>query len=288
MISREILRNLLDVEDLPTLPQVVARIVDTAGDEKSSAQDLTAVLEGDHAISARVLRFANSPFYGLPSQVDSIRRAVVLIGFDTVKMLALATSVFGVLGSRVQSAFDAQDFWMHSFGAAKAAQILAQRVGPVESPETCFTGGLLHDIGKYVLGLYMGEGYGRICTTARTGGRPLREVEYEQIQTTHAEIGGWIASHWRFPPIVTTMILRQYECGTYRGPHAKEVGIAYLANVLSRLAGFGYASDPKVQPTQGGLANSLGLGTDAVVGIAQELQASKAHTLALLHLLSRP
>ncbi|HNT36459.1 MAG TPA: HDOD domain-containing protein, partial [bacterium] len=155
MIDRQILVKLLHVQDLPTLPEVMAEILETIADEASSASDLTVLLEQDHAISARVLRLANSAFYGLRTRVDSIRRAVVVIGFDAVRHLALATTVFDALARRQQFALVPEDFWMHSLGAAKAAQIIAGRYCREASSDGCFTAGLLHDLGKYVLALVL-------------------------------------------------------------------------------------------------------------------------------------
>jgi hypothetical protein len=130
MIRPEILKKLINIEDLPTLPEVKTRILQTIQDDHSSLKDLTAVLELDHSITAHLLRIANSPFYGFSGKISSLKHAVVLLDFEAVEMLAIATSVFSALSRRKQFALDPEDFWMHSLGAAKAAQVLCAKHSP--------------------------------------------------------------------------------------------------------------------------------------------------------------
>ena len=106
MHSHRVFAKLIELHDLPTLPQIVSKLLEAVEDERSSADDVTALLETDHVISARVLRLANSAYYGLRHRVDSIRRAVVVLGFDAVCQLALATSVFKTFSSQRQFALD--------------------------------------------------------------------------------------------------------------------------------------------------------------------------------------
>lgn len=120
MIDQQVLDQLLEVYDLPTLPVIMTRILDTLGDDRASASDLTELLRQDHALSARVLRLANSAYYGRREPVETLHRCVVVLGFNQVRNIALATSLFDTFAKRRQFAFDPGDFWMHSFGTAKA------------------------------------------------------------------------------------------------------------------------------------------------------------------------
>ncbi len=201
-MNETIYRKLIRVHDPATLPEVMIKVLETIEDERSSAQDVTALLERDHAISARVLRMANSAFYGLRHEVDSIHRAVVVIGFEAVRDLALATSVVDVLAKRRQTALDPDDFWMHSLGAAKAAHIICQGRIPADKLSGVFTAALLHDLGKSLLAVVLEEEYWGVVQTARSKGAQLRDVERERIDTDHAEVGAWIAEKWHFPPVI--------------------------------------------------------------------------------------
>ncbi len=253
MLDRNIARKLLEIENLPTLPAIMTQLLEVVENETSSAQDLTAILERDLAISARILRLSNSAFYGLRYKVDSIRRAVVVVGFEAVRMLALATSVFDTLSQRSQFAFVPEQFWLHSLGAAKAAQLLAMRAPQIESIESCFTAGLLHDMGKYCLALALKESYKKLVQEAQGDQKPLHDAEFPTLQTTHAAAGMWVAEKWRLPLLITDCIGYQNNQERYDGAYLTEVHIVALSSDIARAAGFGNAGDydePRLQLTE--------------------------------------
>lgn len=270
-MDRDIARKLLSVEDLPTLPVVMTQLLEAVDDVRSSAQDLTSILEQDLAISARILRLANSAFYGLRYKVDSLRRAVVVIGFDAVRMLALATSVFDALSRKRQFAFAPEEFWLHALGAAKASQLLAKRVKGIESPEGCFTAGLLHDMGKYCLSLALKEEYLPVVEQAASANVSLLSVERERLNITYAEVGMWLASKWRLPSVIADPIGYQHRLAAYSGQYYQEVAIVNLSSDLARAAKYGNAGD--YDPINLPSAAMLRLGLDAqqLEGVEKDL-----------------
>ncbi len=270
MIDRNILRKLLDVDDFPTLPEVMNKILEIVDNNSSSAKDLSRVLENDHTISTRILRMSNSAFYALRTRVDTIRGAIVILGFETVRQLALATSVFDSLMRRKQLALDPDDFWMHSLGAAKAAQILG-RMKKVPAPDACFTAGLVHDIGKFVMALALKEEYREIADLAREKEAALKDIERMQLQTTHAEVGAWLLERWRFSKMLVDSTDSLYRTSFYTGPYMNEVRITALASDFSRLAGAGDAGDYNSNLLDTRLLESLALTEDQVQTITEEL-----------------
>lgn len=261
MLEQDIVKKLLEVEDMPTLPAVMNRVLETIESETSSAQDLTAILECDHAISARILRLANSAFYGLRHRPDTIRRAVIVVGFEAVRMLALATSVFDTLSKRKQFALNPEDFWLHSLGAAKAAQLLAGQIRGIESTEACFTAGLLHDMGKYILALVLKEQYQGVVNAAKESKVALHEVEQRELGVTHAAVGMWVGNRWNLPGIVTDVMGYQLRLSEYKGEYRAEVALASVSSDLSRKAGFGDAGD--CEGVELGAARFEAIGLDA-------------------------
>jgi HD-like signal output (HDOD) protein len=286
MNDRRILAGLLKIKDLPTLPQVVTRIVELAEDETASAHDFTAVLESDYAISARILRLANSPYYGLPNRVDSIGRAVVLLGFDAVRNLALATTVVGLFADRKQTALTPEDFWMHAFGAAKAAQLLCRQHCRVESPEGCFTAALLHDMGKYLFALILKDDYLEVVAQAQKVERPLHEIETERFGMDHAEVGAWLLEKWCFPQMFRDAIANLYSHEAYAGPYAREIAIVALSSALSHRAGFGRAGEAIEPALDSALLTPLGLDRAGAQSIATELEEYREETRDFLSLLA--
>ena len=284
--DHRIVARLIKVRDLPTLPEVIEKILKTVDDERSSASDLTTLLECDSAISVRVLRLANSAFYGLRNRVSSIRHAVVVLGFDAVHHLALATSVFETFAKRQQFALDPDDFWMHSFGAAKAAQILCDGAQRDVSPEECFTAALLHDIGKYLLALVLKEEYRAIVQEAQRAQRPLKDLEYEVFGMTHAAVGGWVTGKWQFPSGIVDAIGNIYRVPAYNGPHRTTTAIVASADIISRLAAFGYAGDRAADVMPPYLLKILRLTEDNIAEITSELERLREETRQFLDLLT--
>jgi HD-like signal output (HDOD) protein len=286
MVDRRVLGRLLDVHDLPTLPEVMTRILQTLEDEHSSASDLTVLLECDHAISARVLRLANSAFYGLRHRVGSIQHAVVMLGFDAVRHLALATSVFDTLAKRQQFALDPEDFWMHALGAAKATHYLCGKGSGLGSVESLFTAGLLHDIGKYYLALALKEEYREIVEEAERLQCPLREVEQDRLGATSAEIGRLVATNWRFPEVIIDAIGACTNVRKYLGEWQTEVAVVAVADDVSRRAGFGYAGDRQFLTQLETPLDVLSLTEEDVDEAVEELRGVLDETRAFLNLLA--
>ena len=285
MKTQAIISGLLTIQDLPTLPQVVGRIIATTEDDHASAQDLTHILETDHAISARILRLANSPYYGLSQEVESIRRAVVVLGFDAVRNLALATSVVDVFSQKSQIALTPEDFWMHSFGTAKASQILAESHCRVESPDGCFTSALIHDIGKYLLAIVLENEYLEIAVAAHGRRCDLRDLEIKKMGVDHAEVGSWILNKWHFPLVFTEVVGNLYNIDGYTGMHKRELALVSTANRLSIQAGFGNAGDwskPSVDPHA---MRILGLSSSAVEAVVARARRHRDETREFLEIL---
>lgn len=281
----EALKRVQSLDRIPTLPEVMTRVLEVLEDETSCAEDITEILAADPIITARILRLANSPFFGSRFEIDSIHRAVVTVGFEAVKQLALATTVLDSLATRPQSALDPEDFWMHALGSAKAAQLLAFSTRQIAMPESCFTGGLLHDLGKYILSLSLGEDYCVVLEDAANEGRPLDETEQRMLRTDHMEVGGWLAGHWNFPEVIVASVQNVGHPYRYVGPFQKEVCIVSLASEMARLSGFGHGGDTSEAQLHEERVEELGLDLDQVSEICDTLATMKGQGRALLGML---
>lgn len=239
----QLLRRVLSRGDLPTLPEIMQRVMDAVESEHASAQDLSHIIESDPAITSRVLRLANSAFYGQSQGVDSVRRAIVVLGFDTVRHLALTTAVLKTCGKTRQEVLDPYDFWLHSYGAAKAAHLLALQSGRKNIAPLCFTGGLLHDLGKFALALALGQEYQQQVSFAMRHGLRLSDVERHKFGANHAEVGAALLERWGLSPTLQAVLLHQYAPEGYAGPARQEVALVSLSSEISRATGFGQAGD---------------------------------------------
>src|SRR5262249_2582419 len=176
-------------ETLPTIPTVLAKSLQLDDAETASGKELIAVIERDQALTGKMLRLANSAFFGQSRKVATIPRAVVLLGFSTVRNLALGVKVWDALGSGIAKT-RLEELWSHAVAVAAAGRRLATRLGGGD-PDEAFTAGLLHDVGRLVLAMRFRDDYWRAVGGAEEG-NDLETLERELIGVDHAEVGAWI------------------------------------------------------------------------------------------------
>lgn len=224
------------IETIPTIPVVGRKVVELAGDEEAVFKDLVQIIEKDQALAAKVLRVANSAFYGFLSKVNSLEHALVILGVDEVRSIALGISVYNLFSQSENGAFDRTQFWTHAIICSQVARLLGERLN-IRNHSSFFLTGLIHDIGKVVLDQYFHEEFLRIVEYVSLGKTSFSKAEREILGTTHCAIAGQLLRQWRFPDEVVTQILYHH-----RPWHDKDSGIGssiiYLANVLTKLAGY--------------------------------------------------
>jgi putative nucleotidyltransferase with HDIG domain len=196
-------RFIQHAEKLPTLPTVINKLIDAVNEPDVSAEELGSLLQSDSTLSARLLKVANSVFYGMSGNVTTVTRAVIVLGYKTIRSLALAiwTQSFR---DRVRSSWeqDAQErMFTHSLTAAVAASLVAPRVGAPELKEDCFLAGLLHDIGRVALISETGEWYRDAVMDRAFKQRNPIELEREAWGFDHAELGARLLESFHLPAI---------------------------------------------------------------------------------------
>lgn len=195
--------------DLPPLPVVVTRIMQTINNPNASAEDLNRLISLDQGLSSKILRIVNSAYYGFPKRIGTITHAVIILGFNTVRNLVLGVSAFGLLSQKGTSAgLNRMKFWEHSVAAAVAASILAKKkqIQNRAIVEEAFVGGLLHDIGELFLDCYFPVQYAITLACAAREEVPMIEAERTVLGMDHVMIGRQIAERWNFPPLLTTAV----------------------------------------------------------------------------------
>jgi len=190
-------RELMAVDKLPSAPEIARRTLTTVNRDDANLRDLANLIERDQALAARLLRMANGAFFAVRGKVLSIPHAVTLLGFERVRDLVLGLSVWGALeGSSSTARRFRKRLWIHSSMVAAAARMLAERTRGDEA--AAFTAGLLHDVGKLVLGLRLGDTYWELLEDAAADGGAA-EVERTALSCDHATVGGWLLQLWGMP-----------------------------------------------------------------------------------------
>lgn len=253
------------MEELPTLPVVVTRVLALANDPKSGAGDVAELVSRDPALAAKVLKAANSAYYGFSRQIDTLRHAATLLGLKMTRALALSVGVFEVLPrAAARPLFSHEGLWKHSIGVGVLAQDLAQRgpggLGRGER-EDLFLVGLLHDVGKVVLDLFFGERFQTGVERAASGppGR-LPEVEREVLGADHGEVAGLLLSRWRFPPSLIGPIADQHRLEASAGTDPRPVALLRVANSLAQELSLGPEGNAAPNPLRPADLALLGLG----------------------------
>lgn len=184
---------------IATLPEVTSRIVATVEDPKSTAAQLHKLVAHDPALATRILKVVNSAFYGLPGQIGSVERAIVLLGLNAIKNLAVAASLGQLFrGVKLCEGFTAKDLWTHCIAVGVTARELARQM-KVPIADEAFLAGLIHDTGMLVSLQTWPDKLREVCETVRASGRDFCEVEREVVGADHQQLGRGLAEMWKFP-----------------------------------------------------------------------------------------
>ncbi len=246
---------------LPTLPVVFSRLVDLLSDGTSSAQAIGDVIGADPALSARLLRLANSPYYGIPSRVETISRAVTILGMKELYSLALTVSVISAFKDIPNQLVNMASFWRHSVTCGVIARTIAEIKG-LSDRETLFVAGLLHDIGRLLLYQRAPAHAMGVLACARRSGSLLFQAEKEVMGLDHAEIGGQVLRRWRFPERLQDLIQRHHD--PQRGLHPLENTIVHFSDVVANALALGTSGEILVPPFQAQGWNAVNLSPEEI------------------------
>lgn len=258
------------VNDLPSLPQVVLRVMELTEDPDSTAQDINAALAQDQGMTARVLKLANSAFYGFPRRISTVTDATVLLGFKTIRSIVLAASVNEILSQEMEGyALEYGELWKHSQCSAMAARLISRRVKYTGS-DVAYTAALLHDIGKVVLNNTMKEAYHEVLSKVENDNLTFLQAEQIILGFNHAQVGAQIAEKWNLPLELVETIACHHE------PEKAEVNlrltaIVHLADAVCVAMGFGVGIDGLLYPVSNQSLETLGFQQADVDAVLSEM-----------------
>lgn len=262
---------LAQVKSLPTMPQTVIKLAKMLEDNRSSAADFERIIKPDPALTTNLLRLANSPYFGLPRKVESVRHAVTLMGtkrlFEVVASAAFSRTIPRMIPGYEM---DASRFWIHSVAVAALSESLAKELD-VFPPDYTFTAGLLHDIGKLVIGAYL--------ATQPEDERPdlifdegtLVAHEREVFGTDHSELGAILAERWDLPKRI------QVSARWHHDPDGREpsedrmlVDLVHAGNGLAHALGYGGDVGEMSRDVKDTVISRLGITSTRLERVASE------------------
>ncbi len=218
---------LASIGDLATLPEVTIKIIEIVENPRSTARELHGVIKNDPALSMKILKVVNSAFYGLPGQVASVDRAIILLGLSAVKNIAIAASIARLFkGKRISEQFRAADLWLHSVAVAVAARSLAKcSPHPVMTDEV-FVTGLIHDIGMLVERQMFPDGFAEVINRCSRTDIDFLECEREVVGADHQAFGVGLTTKWKFPRHLRAAV------GFHHNPEALSVELRNMATLI--------------------------------------------------------
>jgi len=213
--------------DIATLPEVTIKIIELVEDPDSTARDLHHVIKSDPALSVKVLKVVNSAFYGLPGQVASVDRAIILLGLSAVKNIAIAASIARLFkGNRISEHFTASDLWRHSVAVGVAGRAIAEcSPHPVMSDEV-FVAGLIHDIGMLVERQAYADDFADVINRCAREPSDFLAVERELIGADHQAFGVGLTTKWKFPRHLRASV------GFHHNPDSLSVELRNMATLI--------------------------------------------------------
>ncbi|MEN3001848.1 MAG: HDOD domain-containing protein [Armatimonadota bacterium] len=264
---------------LGMLPQVTAQILKLVDNPNASARQVGALIERDAGLATKLLKTANSPYYGMSGKVRTVSQAISVMGLSAVRSTIVSQAYQQMAGGRAHARrFDKVAFWQHSLATAVAARILARFKG-WRDPEEAFLTGLLHDAGRLVMDRFLTSEFDQAITLSLERGCPLIDAEREVLGYTHVEVGLLLGEQWQLPESLLEGIRRHHEAVPYE---SSPIGcLVAAANVLAHQVGFAVGA-PVVYELSTEIQASLQLPPEQFEGLKQALVQEVTRTQEVL------
>ncbi len=243
--------------EVSSLPMMYTRINDAISNPRMSMGDIGRVISEDSGLSARLLRIVNSAFYGFPSKVDTITRAVTIVGTQQLRALALATSVMNMFKGIPEDLVSMESFWKHSVACGLAARAIASYRRESNS-ELFFTAGILHDIGRLIFYVKAPDLVKKAMEKSRSEGELLFKSERDIIGFDHCAMGRALIQGWKLPAsLEETVAFHNSPAGATRYP--VETSIVHVADIIAHVMMLGTTGEKFVPPLLSKAWEVLGL-----------------------------
>ncbi|MEZ0343457.1 MAG: HDOD domain-containing protein [Caldimicrobium sp.] len=260
---KEVKKKLRKLEGLPTLPPIVQRLNQMIEDERTSLNQIAELIEKDQVITTKVLRLANSAFYGFPRKVSTVHQAMMLLGINVLKILIMTSSIFEIIHK------EDVGLWEHSIGVAACSKIISEKIEFKDAQEIA-TAGLLHDLGRVIIKVSFKEEYQKITELISQKVDPL-SAEKEILGIDHAKIGAFLMRQWNLPERLIEAVASHHNLENTK-KYRQEASILHLSDVLVHARGYGKTLYDGVPPLDARALKYLNLGLPEIKEILFTLE----------------
>ncbi|MCK4950851.1 MAG: HDOD domain-containing protein [Gammaproteobacteria bacterium] len=268
-------QRLQNMQDLPAMPKVAHEVLLLSADPYANATDLGGIIEQDPSLSAQIIRYSRSPFYGYKGDVESIQDAISrVLGFDMVLDLAMGVSVGKAFRNPEDGPLGLNEFWRHATYSAALVQQLGKAVNSAHRPRPgmAYLSGLLHNFGLLLLGHLFPHEFSLLNNAVQRNPKaPIVALESGTLGVTHMELGSWLMEAWDMPGELITSI-KEHHNGKYQGVHAVYPNLVFISNRLLNTIGSGDEVSNKLPGT---VMSNLGLTEEQVLEIFDDVMEKR-------------
>ena len=259
-MHNDVMRLLAGMDKLSSVPVVYTQLDEAIRNSRVSSGHISAIISQDTALTARLLRIVNSAFYSFPRKIDTISRAVIIVGTQQLRDLALATSIISSFQNIPERHLTVESFWQHSIACGLASRIIASYFKE-PNVERYFVAGILHDIGRMVLVTKAPEQSDRIFTAAADANKPLSQIEQDILGYDHAAVGSSLIQLWQLPKSFEEIIM-YHHTPRQATLYALETSVVHIADAIVHAMELGNSGEHCVPPISEEAWSSIGLSID--------------------------
>ncbi len=268
------------ITDMPALPAVVSRLIQLIADSRTTASAINAALSVDPGLVTKILKLVNSPYYGFSRRIATITNAVVILGFNQVRNLALSAFVFDkIAGAEDDSGFDVNALWRHSIGSAFLCARISRTLD-AKLVEDAFICGLLHDLGKFIMAQYAPDHLALVMDRVRGEDILFHDAEKKTLGYDHAALGALVMERWNLPRILVDVVRNHHNPMAAPGDSRTLCCVARTAEIAVRSLLMGNAGDDRIPLLSSEVWETTGLDwnrlEDIIRKVAEEYSKSDA------------
>lgn len=265
--------------ELASLPTVFNEIVEAVKSPKNSATHVAEVIGKDPSLASRLLRLVNSAFFGFSGRVDTLPRAVAIVGTIQITNLAMGIAVTTVFGDIPSECLDMRSFWQHSISVGVLARLIASHARS-QSEERLFVAGLLHDIGRLMVFRNFPELAGRTCSLALQGEESFDRLERRDWGISHAELGSRLMAAWKLPDVLQQTVRHHHT--PFKAEAPPEAAMVHVADVVAHALALGHSGSRRVPPLDRAAWNSLGLPASVLPTLVVQAESQMRDLMRIL------
>jgi HD-like signal output (HDOD) protein len=233
-----------NIDQLPNLPEVASKVINMVSNPDVSFKQVAQEIAKNQAMTANILKLCNSAYFSKGNEITSIDRAIVTLGLKEVKDIVLLVAAKPVLEKPVIGYDLGQgDLWKQGLAVASMSRDIALDKKKKEIVDVVFTGGIIHNVGKVVIALYVQQAFKKILERVQAQNIPFHQAEKDIMGYNHQEVGEKILEKWNFPPVLRSIVRYYQEPENAPAEHRLEVSIVHIANAICLMGGIGIGND---------------------------------------------